>query len=818
MASVSEEVSPYNRTGVVYDELMSSHYHMWNEAFTEKPERYTGIIERCKHYGLLDRCTRVQTRKANDEEILTLHHPDHLEILKKSESMTKEEMETLSQKYDYLYFHKDILRNSRLALGSTLNIVDEVLNGKVRNGFAIVRPPGHHAMYNEFNGYCLLNNVAIAAKRALDVHGLERVLILDWDVHHGQGIQYFFYNDPRVLYFSIHKYLDGEEWPYLRESDYDHIGEGPGTGFNINVPLNVIGCDNSVYLAIFFNILLPIAYEFNPQLVLVSAGYDAALGCPEGEMEVTPSCFAQYVSLLSPLADGKLCLVLEGGYCIKTLAEGVALSLKVLLGDPCPRVDPITRPNNSAVSSILNVIKVLRPYWKCLQLQGDLSSISHNSNTGVLDWPPKDGVNFYTHNMPESFSLHQECWNPGVMESAHIIDAQVDELLARTVHRTTRHKVGIVYDEAMLNHRDLGYGGFEEGPERVERIVQTLKKNGVWDRCYHIQGRKASDEEICLGHGEDHIRRFKKTMTMGEEALKVYQETFKSIFLCQESFTSAAWAVGCSLSVIDSILSNQCQSGVAIVRPPGHHAERNTMMGFCLFNNVGIAAKYAQQNYNVQRILIVDWDIHHGNAIQSLFENDPSVLFISLHRFDNGSYYPYGGKGYHKQTGGPQAQGHTVNIAWNDGSKGDADYIAAFHHLVLPLAYEFAPDLVLVAAGFDAEKSDPLGGYRLSPAVFGHMTRMLMGLADGKIALILEGGYSLEGTSQAMSLCIASLLGDSLPNIHNAVPSKSGVEAIRKTMEVQEEFWKTILYRVDLPTQQQLEVIKTEKEKKKTST
>nr|XP_022296454.1 histone deacetylase 6-like isoform X1 [Crassostrea virginica]XP_022296456.1 histone deacetylase 6-like isoform X1 [Crassostrea virginica]XP_022296457.1 histone deacetylase 6-like isoform X1 [Crassostrea virginica] len=814
MASASEGNTLLNRTGVVYNDLMASHFHMWNEEFTEKPERYTSIVERCKQYGLLDRCAKIQSREATDEEILTLHNPDHLKILKMSESMSKEEMETLSQKYDYLYFHKDILRNSRLALGATLNMVDEVLNGKVRNGFAIVRPPGHHAMYNEFNGYCLLNNVALGAKRALDQHGLERVLIIDWDVHHGQGIQYFFYDDPRVMYFSIHKYLDGEEWPYLRESDYDYIGEGPGTGFNVNVPLNVIGCGDSVYMAILFNILLPIAYEFNPQLILISAGYDAALGCPEGEMEVTPGCFAQYVNLLSPLAEGKLCLVLEGGYCIKTLSEGVALSLKALLGDPCPRLEPISTPQDSAVLSILNVIKVLRPYWRSLQLQGDLASITHNQRTGVLTWPPKEGVTFYTHSRPESYSLHQECWNPGVMESAQVVDVRVDELLARTVPRSTKHKVGIVYEEAVLNHRDTGFGGFEECPERVERIVQTLKKNGTWERCFPIQGRKASDDELCLAHGEDHIRRFKKTMTMGEEALKVYQSSFKSIYLCQESFTSAAWAVGCSLSVIDSILTNQCQSGAAIIRPPGHHAERNDMMGFCLFNNVGIAAKYAQQKHAVQRILIVDWDIHHGNALQNLFEDDPSVLYVSLHRFDNGSFYPYGGKGFYKQAGGPNAQGRTVNIAWNDGSKGDADYISAFHSLVLPIAYEFAPELVIVAAGFDAEKTDPLGGYRLSPAVFGHMTRMLMGLADGKVALILEGGYSLEGTAQSMSLCISALLGDPLPAIHNTVPSKSGVEAICKTMEVQEAFWKTLLYRVELPTQEQLEVLKSEKEQK----
>lgn len=146
---------------------------------------------------------------------------------------------------------------------------------------AIIRPPGHHAMKSEYNGFCLFNNVAIGAQWALDHGRAERILIVDWDVHHGQGTQRMFYTDPRVLYFSIHRYEYGAFWPNLRESDFDSIGDADGRGFNFNVPLNKIGMTNGDYLGIFQQILMPVAIEYQPDLIIVSAGYDAAFGCPE---------------------------------------------------------------------------------------------------------------------------------------------------------------------------------------------------------------------------------------------------------------------------------------------------------------------------------------------------------------------------------------------------------------------------------------------------------------------------------------------------------------------------------------------------------
>lgn len=164
------------------------------------------------------------------------------------------------------------------AAGSAIELAEAVYSGKVRNGFALVRPPGHHAMAAEACGYCVFNNVAIAAKALLqkfEASGLQRILVVDWDVHHGQATQQAFYSDPRVLYASIHRYELGAFWPELIESNYNFTGEGRGRRYNVNVPLNDTGLCDSDYLAIWHNLLLPIFYEYNPQLVLVSAGYDA---------------------------------------------------------------------------------------------------------------------------------------------------------------------------------------------------------------------------------------------------------------------------------------------------------------------------------------------------------------------------------------------------------------------------------------------------------------------------------------------------------------------------------------------------------------
>ncbi|XP_048355545.1 polyamine deacetylase HDAC10 isoform X2 [Sphaerodactylus townsendi] len=278
----------------------------------------------------------------------------------------------------YVYMIMTTYHCAKLAVGATLQLVDAVMSGTTCNGMALVRPPGHHSQKNAANGFCVFNNVAIAAKYAQRKYGVQRVLIVDWDVHHGQGIQYIFEEDPSVLYFSWHRFEHQRYWPSLRESNYDAVGRGKGMGFNINVPWNKIGMKNSDYLAVFLHVLLPVAFEFDPELVLVSAGYDSGIGDPEGQMSATPECFAHLTHFLMHLAKGKLCVVLEGGYHLRSLSESVCMTIKTLLGDPLPPLSGEMKPCFSAIESMHNVRAAHQSYWKCLSYE-DLTPLKNLS-------------------------------------------------------------------------------------------------------------------------------------------------------------------------------------------------------------------------------------------------------------------------------------------------------------------------------------------------------------------------------------------------------------------------------------------------------
>ena len=251
---------------------MLLHMCPWDPHHIETPDRLSSIWTRCLQLGLVDKCTRLPAREATDDEVKLYHSDKFLSVFEASRTATAEENRATCSRFDSVYLCPDTATAARLATGAGIDLVDDVLSGKVHNGMGLVRPPGHHAMEDELNGFCGYNNIVIAAKSALD-KGLKKILILDFDLHHGQGVQRAFYEDSRVLYMSVHRYEEGRYWPHLRESNFDYIGSGPGTGFNVNVPLNVTGCGNAEYLAIFHRIFLPIATEYNPDLVLVSAGY-----------------------------------------------------------------------------------------------------------------------------------------------------------------------------------------------------------------------------------------------------------------------------------------------------------------------------------------------------------------------------------------------------------------------------------------------------------------------------------------------------------------------------------------------------------------
>uniref|UniRef100_A0A8C3ADR9 Histone deacetylase 10 n=1 Tax=Cyclopterus lumpus TaxID=8103 RepID=A0A8C3ADR9_CYCLU len=338
----------------------------------EVPERLTVSHEALVKTGLADRCIAVPVREATDADILLVHSEEYLEAVKTTPYMTLEELMEFTLQHGDVYFHPNIYHCAKLAAGATLQLVDSVMTGKVRNGMALVRPPGHHSMRSAANGFCVFNNVAIAARYAKQKYGIKRVLIVDWDVHHGQGVQYCFEDDPSVLYFSWHRYEHQKFWPQLRDSDYDSVGKEKGAGFNINVPWNKVGMKNSDYLSVFCHVLLPIAYEFSPDLVLVCAGFDSAIGDPEGEMRASPDIFAHLTHLLMNLAGGKLCAVLEGGYNLTSLHQSVCQTVQTLLGDPAPRPANLDGPCTSALESLHCVRAAHKQYWSCLKHAAEL--------------------------------------------------------------------------------------------------------------------------------------------------------------------------------------------------------------------------------------------------------------------------------------------------------------------------------------------------------------------------------------------------------------------------------------------------------------
>jgi histone deacetylase 6 len=656
-------------------------------------------------------------------------------------------------------------------------------------------------MYNEPCGYCIFNNAAIGARHAIDVLGLERILIVDWDIHHGQGTQYAFYDDPRVLYFSIHRYEYGNFWPNLRQSDYDFIGgHGSGRGYNVNVPINKVGLTNGDYMAIIQQVLMPMACEYNPQLVIVSCGFDVSIGDPEGRSHITPAAFAHFTHMMKQLASGKLTVLFEGGYCLKSTAEGAALVLRCLLDDPCPDLGSLPLPLDSTVESILHVIRVLRPFWRCFAY--------HENTADDTKLPaffrhielPKRGVRFFTDlNRPESFSLNEYEKLPA--EEERILDMRIDELIANTHLEVPANRTCLIYEERMAEHRPVNQPGHPEDPSRVKRIVSMLEERGLLSRCRLLPPRNATKDEIALVHSREYIDRIESFETLSDEELSGVESNFTSIYLSQATYRSAVLAAGCTLNVVDEVMSGKSLNGFAVVRPPGHHAEKNTATGFCFFNHIAIAAKYALKKYNMQRILIVDWDIHHGNGTQNAFMSDSNVLYISIHRQD---IFPPGDAGHANKVGFGSGEGYNINIPWFKGGMGDAEYLAAFQQIIMPVAYEFGPELVLVSAGFDAAVGDPLGVCKVSPAGFSHMTHMLSSLAGGKLILILEGGYNLNAISESASACLSVLLGDRIPALPTVRPvCKTAVQTISHIIQLQRRYWKSLAYRVWMPSRQQ---------------
>ena len=323
--------------------------------------------------------------------------------------------------------------------------------------------------------------------------------------------------------------------------------------------------------------------------------------------------------------------------------------------------------------------------------------------------------------------------------------------------------------------------GHPERPERAEvmdAVAARWRERGV----EIVAPRAATSEQLARVHDPDYIRRISGT------ALKS-QQLDPDTYTSPESYEIALLAAGAAIDGVERVMAESHRAAVAMVRPPGHHAERERAMGFCLFNNVAVAAAHARAQ-GAAKVAIVDYDVHHGNGTQHIFETDPHVLYISTHQFP---YYP--GTGAADEVGRGAGRGFTVNVPLEVGAV-DEDYQLAFATVVLPVLRQFEPDLILVSAGFDAHERDPLGGMRLSTAAFAAMTLELAAVADdccrGRIVSVTEGGYDLHALAASLDAAIAA---HAAPDTAVTWPSSGiapsrGEAAVAEVRPLLTPFWK----------------------------
>lgn len=340
-------------------------------------------------------------------------------------------------------------------------------------------------------------------------------------------------------------------------------------------------------------------------------------------------------------------------------------------------------------------------------------------------------------------------------------------------------KVGIVLDKLYVDH-DNGMG-HPETHERILAIVDMLNFTKLIDEVKKITPRDATKEEITLVHTPEHYD--KMASTKGKP--KVFLDADTST--CPVTFDAAVRASGGMLSAIDSVLNGEVDRAMPFVRPPGHHAEADKPMGFCIFNHVAVGAAYLTRVKGLQRVLIIDWDVHHGNGTQHIFDNDPSVLYFSTHQYP---FYP--GTGGLSEKGSGEGLGYNVNVPLPPGM-GDSDYLKVFHEILGPVIEQYKPEFILVSAGYDTFFEDPLGGMKITPEGFAKQARFLTDAADkhsnGNIVFILEGGYNLDGLWISNKEVLEELLDKKKSN-YSVVGDTSQVDStIENVKKEYSEYW-----------------------------
>ncbi len=351
-------------------------------------------------------------------------------------------------------------------------------------------------------------------------------------------------------------------------------------------------------------------------------------------------------------------------------------------------------------------------------------------------------------------------------------------------------KTAVLRDSLFLDH-DPGFD-HPESPQRLKVINEVLDKEEVKDCFVYPDFEPASHDIIGLNHGKDLIDR------VAETAGKIFDALDPDTKTSPDSYAAAILAAGALVKGVDLLLEGAVDNGFALVRPPGHHAERNRSMGFCLFNNVAVAAKYAISHHKMKRVMIVDWDLHHGNGTQNSFYDSDKVLYVSTHQYP---YYP--GTGAVTETGKGKGDGYTVNIPL-PGYQGDIDYATIFDDIIVPIGKEYNPELILISCGFDIYKGDPLGAMEVTAPGFAYLTRAMVQLAEavceGRLLVTLEGGYDLNGQRDGAMAVLSELLGEPLdtgyptnlkePASKLLSGKKSVHPAIVQARDVAKRFWK----------------------------
>jgi acetoin utilization deacetylase AcuC-like enzyme len=311
-------------------------------------------------------------------------------------------------------------------------------------------------------------------------------------------------------------------------------------------------------------------------------------------------------------------------------------------------------------------------------------------------------------------------------------------------------QVGLVYHPDYLKH-DAGHY-HPERASRLEAIMQALGASGNGPLLTPVEITHDAEAWIARVHQREHIRVVAAASRLGRAALD------PDTVVSSDSYAVALKAVAGTLAAADAVMAGNLSQVFCAVRPPGHHAESHRPMGFCLFNNVAVLARYLQEQHGLEKILIIDWDVHHGNGTQHIFEEDPSVLYVSTHQYP---FYP--GTGAATETGRGRGQGFTMNVPLPQGS-GDDVYIEVFEQQVLPRALAYRPDCVLISAGFDAHYADPLAHMQVTEAGYRRLTQVVKEIAatcsQQRLISILEGGYDLEALGRSVATHINELQRD----------------------------------------------------------